>query len=82
MICTLAGYALWFAVIKETEVNVAALTVFVQPVVGAAMAMAWLGETLHWGQLWGSLVMVAGLIVGLPRPARRKPLPDPFQATP
>jgi drug/metabolite transporter (DMT)-like permease len=71
LICTLAGYSLWFAVIKETEVNVAALTVFIQPVVGVAVAMAWLGETLRWGQLWGSLVIVAGLIVGLRRQTRR-----------
>ena len=71
LICTLAGYSLWFAVIKEAEVNMAALTVFVQPVVGAAVAVAWLGETLRWGQLWGSLVIVAGLIVGLQRQARR-----------
>ena len=71
LICTLAGYSLWFVVIREAEVNVAALTVFVQPVVGAAVAMAWLDESLHWGQLWGSLVIIAGLVVGLPRPSRR-----------
>jgi drug/metabolite transporter (DMT)-like permease len=71
LICTLAGYSLWFAVIREAEVNVAALTVFIQPVVGAAVAMAWLGESLRWGQLWGSLVIVAGLVVGLPRPSHR-----------
>lgn len=71
VLCTLAGYSLWYLVIKEAQVNVAALTLFVQPVVGAAVAMAWLRETLRWGQLWGSLVILAGLIVGLPRPARR-----------
>jgi drug/metabolite transporter (DMT)-like permease len=71
LICTLAGYSLWFAVIKEAEVNVVALTIFIQPVAGAAVAMAWLGETLRWGQFWGSLVIVAGLIVGLQRQARR-----------
>jgi drug/metabolite transporter (DMT)-like permease len=65
--CTLAGYSLWFAVIREAEVNVAALTVFIQPVVGAGVAMWWLGESLHWGQLWGSLFIVAGLVVGLKR---------------
>jgi drug/metabolite transporter (DMT)-like permease len=67
LICTLAGYSLWFVVIREAEVNVAALTVFIQPVVGAAVAIAWLDESLHWGQLWGSLVIIAGLIVGLRR---------------
>jgi len=71
LVCTVAGYSLWFAVIREAEVNVAALTIFVQPVVGAAVAVAWLGESLRWAQLWGSLVIVAGLAVGLPRPTRR-----------
>jgi len=67
LICTLAGYSLWFMVIREAEVNLAALTVLMQPVVGAAVAMAWLHESLRWGQLWGSLVIVAGLVVGLRR---------------
>jgi drug/metabolite transporter (DMT)-like permease len=71
LICTLAGYSLWFAVIKEVEVNVAALTIFIQPVVGAAVAVAWLHESLRWGQLWGSLAIVAGLIIGLSRQVRK-----------
>jgi drug/metabolite transporter (DMT)-like permease len=72
LICTVAGYSLWFLVIREAEVNVAALTIFIQPVVGAAVAVVWLGESLRWGQLWGSLVIVAGLAIGLPQPSRRK----------
>ena len=71
LICTVAGYALWFVVIREAEVNLAALTIFVQPVVGVAVASIWLNESLRWGQLWGSLVIVAGLIVGLWRQARQ-----------
>jgi drug/metabolite transporter (DMT)-like permease len=71
LICTVAGYSLWFVVIREAEVNLAAMTIFVQPVVGAAVALAWLDESLRWGQLWGSLVIVAGLIVGLWRPSRQ-----------
>ena len=67
LICTLAGYSLWLVVIREAEVNVAALTIFIQPVVGTAVAVAWLHESLHWGQLWGSLVILLGLIVGLHR---------------
>jgi drug/metabolite transporter (DMT)-like permease len=43
--------------------------VFIQPIVGVAVAVAWLNESLHWGQLWGSLVILAGLIVGLWRPS-------------
>lgn len=71
LICTLAGYSLWFAVIKETQVNVVALTVFIQPLVGTAVAMAWLHESLQWGQLWGGLAIVIGLIVGLQRHVHR-----------
>lgn len=67
LICTLAGYVVWFVVIRETEVNVTALTVFIQPVVGVIIATVALKESLHWGQLWGSLAIVAGLVVALSR---------------
>ncbi len=65
LICTIAGYALWYVVIRETEVNVTGLTVFVQPVAGLALSVIWLKESLHLGQLWGSLAILAGLTVGL-----------------
>jgi len=71
LICTVAGFALWYVVIREAQVNVAALTVFVQPVVGVVVAVVWLGESFHWGQLWGSLVIVAGLVIGLRRQLRQ-----------
>ncbi|MGH7951531.1 MAG: DMT family transporter [Limisphaerales bacterium] len=67
LICTVAGYSLWFAVIKESPVNCVALTVFIQPVAGAAIAMAWLGEPLHWEQVVGCLVILTGLMIGLSR---------------
>jgi drug/metabolite transporter (DMT)-like permease len=66
-ICTAVGYAIWFVVIKETDVNVVALTIFAQPVAGVLIAWLWLRESLHWGQLWGSLAIVAGLVIGLSR---------------
>lgn len=67
LICTLAGYIVWFVVIQQTEVNVTALTVFLQPVIGVIIATVALKESLHWGQLWGSLAIVAGLAVALSR---------------
>jgi drug/metabolite transporter (DMT)-like permease len=67
MICTSFGYGFWFLVIREGEVNVAALTIFAQPVFGVALANLWLGEALHWGQLWGSAAIVLGLVIGLSR---------------
>jgi drug/metabolite transporter (DMT)-like permease len=61
LICTAFGYSFWFLVIRDGEVNVAALTIFAQPVFGVALAKLWLGESLHWGQLWGSAAIVVGL---------------------
>lgn len=66
-ICTAIGYAAWFMVIRETDVNIVALTIFVQPLAGVAIASMWLHEPLHWEQLWGGLAIVAGLMVGLSR---------------
>ena len=67
VICTAIGYTVWFIVIRECPVNVAALTIFAQSVFGVAIAALWVGEKLHWGQLLGSLAIVAGLVLGLSR---------------
>ena len=72
LVCTVVGYGLWYVVIKEAPVNVAALTIFVQPVAGVPMAALWLGEPLHWGQLWGSVAIAAGLAYGLSRQVQRE----------
>jgi len=71
IVCTAIGYTVWFVVIRECPVNVAALTIFAQSVFGVAIAALWLGEKLHWGQLLGSLTIVAGLVLGLSRQIRR-----------
>lgn len=65
LVCTVFGYGLWLVIIRETPVNVAVLTVFIQPVAGLIIAMIWLHEKPHWGQLWGIMAIVAGLAVGL-----------------
>ena len=65
LVATLGGYAAWFLVIREADVSLVSLTIFVQPIVGVPLAAWWLGEPLHWGQLWGTLAIVAGVIVGL-----------------
>jgi len=74
-LCTAVGYAVWFAAIKVVPVNVVALTLFIQPVAGAAIAAVLLGEALHLGQLWGGLTIVIGLALGLQRaqPAKASP---------
>jgi drug/metabolite transporter (DMT)-like permease len=67
IVCTAVGYAMWFLVIRETDVNVTAMTIFVQPLAGVAIAAVWLREPLHWGQLWGGLAILGGLVWGLSR---------------
>jgi drug/metabolite transporter (DMT)-like permease len=75
-ICTAIGYAVWFVVIRETDVNVVAMTIFVQPLAGVAIAAIWLHEELHWDLLWGGLAIVAGMVWGLSRQMWfRKPQP-------
>jgi len=65
VICTVVGYCVWFVVIRETDVSLAAMTILAQPVIGIGIAAACLGEHPHWGQFWGSSAVVAGLVVGL-----------------
>lgn len=72
VICTAIGYSVWFLVIRDCPVNVAALTIFAQSVFGVAIAALWVGESLHWGQLLGSLTIVAGLILGLSRQIKHR----------
>jgi drug/metabolite transporter (DMT)-like permease len=73
VICTLVGYTLWYVVIRDADVNLAALTILVQPVFGVAAAVILAGESIHWGQLWGSLVVVAGLWLGFGASERSLP---------
>jgi len=66
-ICTALGYSVWFMVIRECPVNIAALTIFAQSIFGVGIAALWLHEKLHWGQLFGCLAILAGLVLGLSR---------------
>jgi drug/metabolite transporter (DMT)-like permease len=74
-VCTAFGYVFWFLVIREGEVNVAALTIYAQPVFGVVMAKIWVGEQLHWGHLWGSWAIVMGLLIGLSRQIKSRSQP-------
>ena len=74
VVCTSIGYTVWFVVIRECPVNVAGLTIFAQSIFGTAVAAIWLHEELHWGHLFGSLTIVAGLALGLSRQVK-KPAP-------
>jgi drug/metabolite transporter (DMT)-like permease len=73
VICTAIGYSLWFIVIRDCPINVAALTIFSQAVFGVIIAAVWVHEKLHWGQLWGSVAILAGLVFGLSRQIKHEP---------
>lgn len=73
VVCTAVGYSLWFIVIRDCPINVAALTIFSQAVFGVLIAAIWVHEKLHWGQLWGSLAILAGLVLGLSRQIKHEP---------
>ena len=64
LICTVLGYAVWLVVLRESDVNLVALTILVQPLAGVPVAVFWLGEKPHWGQLWGCLAIASGLLLG------------------
>ena len=72
MISTAIGYTVWFIVIRECPISVAALTIFAQSVFGVAIAALWVGEKLHWGHLLGSLTIVVGLVIGLSRQIQKR----------
>ena len=71
VICSAVGYSIWFVVLRESDVNVVALTIFVQPLAGLAIAALWLHEPLHMGQFWGGLAIVTGMVLGLSRQIKR-----------
>ncbi len=71
IVCTAVGYSVWFIVIRECPINVAALTIFAQSIFGVVLAALWLGEHLHWGHLFGSLTIMGGLALGLSRQIHR-----------
>ena len=64
-VCTAVGYVYWFVVIQETDVNIAGLTIFMQPVAGFLIAILWIGDKPGANHLWGSLVIVCGLVIAL-----------------
>ena len=74
VICTVVGYCVWYMVIRETDVSLAAMTILAQPVIGIGIAAITLGERPHWGQFWGSAAVAVGLVVGLSR-NRHTPAP-------
>lgn len=64
IICTVTGYLIWLNTVKKLDVNIVALTIFIQPIAGVPMAAFFLNEPLRWEQFWGAVVIASGLFIG------------------
>lgn len=63
LICTVFGFAFWnFALRHNATANVS-LTIFVQPLFGLLIGWVWLRESPSFGQLTGTLMILAALTI-------------------
>lgn len=70
VIFTAFGYSVWYIVIRETPISLAAMTIYLQPLVGTALAAGFTQDALHLGHLLGGTAILGGLAIGLSRPKR------------
>jgi drug/metabolite transporter (DMT)-like permease len=68
------AYALWNWAIHKRGIARTTVYAFAVPVVAAALAVAFLGETLHPEQIVGGVLVVGGLVLTR-LPVRRRPAP-------
>jgi drug/metabolite transporter (DMT)-like permease len=74
---TTVTYTFWTVVLEEAPVAAVSLTLFVQPILGAAFAALFLGERLDFWQGTGGALIVAALALQTTvalKPARKDPL--------
>ncbi len=60
--CGVLGYSLWYRVIQSVPVNHAALSLFLQPVLGTVFGYFLLHETIGWGSFLGAAMICISLI--------------------
>lgn len=59
---TAFAYFYWMSVLREASVATIALTLFIQPVLGALWGYAFLGESLTQAQAIGAILIIAGVM--------------------
>jgi len=64
---TVVGFVWWYEGIKALGASRAALFVNLVPVFGTLLAALMLGERLGWPQLWGGMLVIAGVFGGTVR---------------
>ncbi|MFA4874081.1 MAG: DMT family transporter [bacterium] len=65
LICTVAGYTLWVAIMRHMPVGVMLFTIFIQPIAGPFIAAAALGESIDSRVLSGGALLIAGMAVAV-----------------
>jgi drug/metabolite transporter (DMT)-like permease len=60
---TIAGYWMWFRGLTVIEASSAAPFLFIQPLLGAALGVVLLGESLTWATLVGAALILASLLI-------------------
>jgi len=65
VICTALGYTVWVAVLRHVPLSVMEFTIFIQPVAGALIAYAALGEPIDERVLAGGALCILGMAVAV-----------------
>jgi drug/metabolite transporter (DMT)-like permease len=76
------GYWLWFHALNHVDASAAAPTLFVQPLVGAALGILILHDTLTWATLLGAGLICLSLILVIAGNVRRSPATVVTEYTP
>jgi drug/metabolite transporter (DMT)-like permease len=75
LFATVAGYWLWFRALSVVDASTAAPTLFIQPLLGAALGVWLLGDTVSWATWTGGALILASLLLVVRR-ARAQPPPS------
>jgi drug/metabolite transporter (DMT)-like permease len=60
---TVGGYWMWFRGLSVIDASAAAPFLFIQPLLGAALGVALLGESLTWATLVGATLILSSLMI-------------------
>jgi drug/metabolite transporter (DMT)-like permease len=76
--CTVIGYTLWYILLEHMKAGVLGAYIFIQPVVGVALGIAYQGERLSVGLVVGIILVMMGVsLTGGAGPAEDIPDPEP-----
>jgi drug/metabolite transporter (DMT)-like permease len=60
---TVGGYWMWFRGLSVIDASAAAPFLFIQPLLGAALGVALLGESLTWATMVGAVLILSSLLI-------------------